>query len=230
MISTRHLPALRELGVGRRLAVARSARTSGSATATWTSPARSVVHMTGGVMALVARKMIGPRIGKYDADGRVNPIPAHNIPQVMLGTFILAFGWFGFNAGLDARRHRHAARASSRRTRCSPRRAGAFGAYLYVKARFGKPDPTGRNGMLAGLVAITAPCAFVVALGGGAHRRRRRRARRGRGALRRHEAQDRRPGRRDRGARRERRVGHPRRRPVRQRHVRRGPERRRRTA
>jgi Amt family ammonium transporter len=59
----------------------------------------SVVHMTGGVMALVLGKMIGPRIGKYTADGRVNPIPPHNIAQVMTGTFILAFGWFGFNAG-----------------------------------------------------------------------------------------------------------------------------------
>ena len=79
--------------------VAARARTSASATATWTSPARSVVHLTGGVMALVLGKMIGPRIGKYGADGRVNPIPPHNIPQVMIGTFILAFGWFGFNAG-----------------------------------------------------------------------------------------------------------------------------------
>src|SRR5512141_2594664 len=59
----------------------------------------SVVHMTGGVMALVLGKMIGPRLGKYTADGRVNPIPPHNIAQVMTGTFILAFGWFGFNAG-----------------------------------------------------------------------------------------------------------------------------------
>jgi len=121
----------------------------------------SVVHLTGGVMALVLAKMIGPRLGKYSPDGRVNPIPAHNIPQVMTGTFILAFGWFGFNAGstLSGMDTRLAVVAVN--TMISGA-TGAFAAYLYVKARFGKPDPSWlANGMLAGLVAITAPCAFV---------------------------------------------------------------------
>jgi ammonium transporter, Amt family len=121
----------------------------------------SVVHMTGGVMALTLAKIIGPRIGKYGADGRVNPIPAHNIPQVMVGTFILAFGWFGFNAGstLAGTDTRLAIVATNTLLASA---TGAFGAYLYVKTRFGKPDPTWlANGMLAGLVAITAPCAFV---------------------------------------------------------------------
>jgi Amt family ammonium transporter len=59
----------------------------------------SVVHMTGGVMALVGAKLIGPRVGKYTKDGKVNAIPAHNIPMVVTGTLILAFGWFGFNPG-----------------------------------------------------------------------------------------------------------------------------------
>ena len=78
----------------------------------------SVVHMTGGVAALVGAKMLGPRIGKYGADGKPQPIPGHNIPMVVLGTFILAFGWFGFNAGstlagtdtriADHRRQHHA--------------------------------------------------------------------------------------------------------------------------
>jgi Amt family ammonium transporter len=123
----------------------------------------SVVHLTGGVMALVLGKMIGPRIGKYSADGRVNPIPAHNIPQVMTGTFILAFGWFGFNAGstlsgMDTRLTVVAVNTMLAGA------TGAFSAYLYVKARWGKADPTWlANGMLAGLVAITAPCAFVSA-------------------------------------------------------------------
>jgi ammonium transporter, Amt family len=121
----------------------------------------SVVHLTGGVMAFTLAKILGPRIGKYTADGRVNPIPAHNIPQVMTGTFILAFGWFGFNAGSTL---------SGMDTRLSivavntllASATGAFAAYLYTKLRFGKPDPTWlANGMLAGLVAITAPCAFV---------------------------------------------------------------------
>src|SRR3989442_12426211 len=59
----------------------------------------SVVHMTGGVMAFVAAALLGPRRGKYNADGSVNAIPGHNIPMALIGTFILAFGWFGFNAG-----------------------------------------------------------------------------------------------------------------------------------
>ena len=59
----------------------------------------SVVHMAGGVTALVGAKLLGPRIGKYDADGKAQPIPGHNIPMAVLGTFILAFGWFGFNPG-----------------------------------------------------------------------------------------------------------------------------------
>ncbi len=123
----------------------------------------SVVHMTGGVAAIVLAKMLGPRIGKYSSDGRVNPIPAHNIPQVMTGTFILAFGWFGFNAGstLAGMDTRLAVVAVNTMLASA---TGAFGAFLYVKARYGKPDPTWlANGMLAGLVAITAPCAFVSA-------------------------------------------------------------------
>lgn len=121
----------------------------------------SVVHLTGGVMAFVLAKMIGPRIGKYGADGRVNPIPAHNIAQVMTGTFILAFGWFGFNAGSTlAGMDTQLAIAALNTMLASA--SGAFGAYLLVKVKFGKPDPTWlANGMLAGLVAITAPCAFV---------------------------------------------------------------------
>src|SRR5260370_21655800 len=59
----------------------------------------SVVHMTGGVMAFVTAILLGPRRGKYGADGSVKAIPGHNIPMALVGTFILAFGWFGFNAG-----------------------------------------------------------------------------------------------------------------------------------
>jgi ammonium transporter, Amt family len=121
----------------------------------------SVVHLTGGVIALVLGKMIGPRIGKYGADGRVNPIPPHNIPQVMTGTFILAFGWFGFNAGstLSGMDTRLAVVAVNTMIAGA---TGAFSAYLFVKLRWGKADPSWlANGMLAGLVAITAPCAFV---------------------------------------------------------------------
>jgi ammonium transporter, Amt family len=121
----------------------------------------SVVHLTGGVIALVLGKMIGPRIGKYSADGRVNPIPPHNIAQVMTGTFILAFGWFGFNAGstLSGMDTRLAIVAVNTMIAGA---TGAFSAYLFVKIKWGKADPSWlANGMLAGLVAITAPCAFV---------------------------------------------------------------------
>jgi len=123
----------------------------------------SVVHLTGGVIALTLAKLIGPRIGKYSADGRVNPIPPHNIPQVMIGTFILAFGWFGFNAGstLAGMDTRLAVVAVNTMIAGA---TGAFASYLYVKVRWGKADPSWlANGMLAGLVAITAPCAFVSA-------------------------------------------------------------------
>ena len=123
----------------------------------------SVVHLTGGVIAITLAKMIGPRIGKYSADGRVNPIPPHNIPQVMTGTFILAFGWFGFNAGstLSGMDTRLAVVATNTMIAGA---TGAFASYLYVKLKWGKADPSWlANGMLAGLVAITAPCAFVSA-------------------------------------------------------------------
>src|SRR5256885_3311307 len=121
----------------------------------------SVVHMTGGAMALVTCKLLGSRRGKYNSDGSANAIPGHNIPMAMLGTFILAFGWFGFNpgstlAGMDSR---IAVIATNTMLAGA---AGAVTAMIYVWRRYGKPDPAMlANGMLAGLVAITAPCAFV---------------------------------------------------------------------
>ncbi len=123
----------------------------------------SVVHMVGGVTALVGAKMLGPRIGKYAPDGRARPIPAHNIPMVVLGTFILAFGWFGFNPGSTlSGTDTHIAIIATNTMLASA--AGAFGAYLWLKFRFGTPDVSMLcNGMLAGMVAITAPCAFVTA-------------------------------------------------------------------
>ena len=127
----------------------------------------SVVHMQGGVIALVIAWLIGPRHGKYDKDGKlVNPIVPHSIPMVMLGTFILAFGWFGFNPGssLAATDLRIAVVAVNTMLASA---TGALGATLWMwwfKSK--KPDPSMMcNGMLAGLVAITAPCAFVSAGG-----------------------------------------------------------------
>ncbi len=122
----------------------------------------SVVHMTGGVIALVGAWIIGPRIGKYNRDGSPNPIPGHSIPMAIIGTFILAFGWFGFNpgstlAGTDLR----IAIVATNTMLASA--TGAVIAMLWMwLIRSKKPDPSMMcNGMLAGLVAITAPCAFV---------------------------------------------------------------------
>jgi Amt family ammonium transporter len=121
----------------------------------------SVVHMVGGVAALAGAIVIGPRIGKYTKDGEAVPMPGHHIPMALAGTFILAFGWFGFNPGstLAGGDLRISVVAVNTMLAGS---AGAMSAMIYVWLRFGKPDPSMMaNGMLAGLVAITAPCAFV---------------------------------------------------------------------
>ncbi len=125
----------------------------------------TVVHMVGGVAALAGAIVIGPRVGKYGKDGTVNTIPGHNIPMALLGTFILAFGWFGFNpgstlAGSDLRISVVAVNTMLASA------SGALFAMIYVWMKFGKPDPgMMANGMLAGLVAITAPSGFVNATG-----------------------------------------------------------------
>ncbi len=122
----------------------------------------SVVHLTGGVIALVGAWLVGPRDGKYDKDGAPNPILGHNIPMAVVGTFILAFGWFGFNAGstLAGTDLRIGVVATNTMLASA---TGALAATLWMWiVRFNKPDPSMMcNGMLAGLVAITAPCAFV---------------------------------------------------------------------
>jgi len=123
----------------------------------------SVVHLVGGVAALVGAKMLGPRIGKYTPEGKANPIPGHNIPMAVLGTFILAFGWFGFNPGstLSGMDTRTAVIAVNTMLASA---SGAFAAFSWMKIRFGLPDVSWLcNGMLAGMVSITAPCAFVTA-------------------------------------------------------------------
>lgn len=122
----------------------------------------SVVHLTGGVISLVGAYLIGPRDGKFNRDGSPNPIPGHNIPMAVIGTFILAFGWFGFNAGstLSGTDLRIGVIATNTMLASA---AGTVAATLWMWIlRFKKPDPSMMcNGMLAGLVAITAPCAFV---------------------------------------------------------------------
>jgi ammonium transporter, Amt family len=115
-----------------------------------------VVHAVGGLLALAGAVVVGPRIGKFNRDGSSNVIPGHNATYVVLGTFILFFGWFGFNIntgdsiGLNA---------------INTLLAGATGAVvtMYIQlARTGKLDILmSCNGALAGLVGITAPVAFV---------------------------------------------------------------------
>jgi len=119
-----------------------------------------VVHAMGGIIGLVGAWVLGARIGKYK-DGKPLPIPAHHLPMVIVGTFILAFGWFGFNpgstlAGTDLRISTVVVNTMLAGV------AGALTAMLTLYAKGLKPDPSMLcNGMLAGLVAITAPCAFV---------------------------------------------------------------------
>src|SRR5947209_8187364 len=123
----------------------------------------SVVHMTGGVMAFVTAWLLGPRRGKYNADGTANAIPGHNIPMALVGTFILAFGWFGFNAGSTLAGSDLRIGVIATNTMLAGA-AGGVTAMLYMWRKSGKPDPSIlANGTLAGLVAITAPCAFVTA-------------------------------------------------------------------
>lgn len=121
----------------------------------------AVVHMTGGVTALAGVLVLGPRIGKFRRDGAVGLIPGHNIPMAIVGTLILAFGWFGFNTGstLAASDPRVATIAVNTMLSSA---AGTLVAMLYLWFRHQKPDISmACNGLLGGLVAITAPCAFV---------------------------------------------------------------------
>jgi Amt family ammonium transporter len=127
-----------------------------------------VVHSVGAVTALALGMMIGPRIGKYTRDGKPNAIPAHDLVLVLTGCFILAFGWFGFNPGstLGASGNGGLRIASVAVNTMLAGMTGSFGALLYMWIRYGKPDASmSGNGLLAGLVAITAPSGFVNPVG-----------------------------------------------------------------
>jgi Amt family ammonium transporter len=128
-----------------------------------------VVHAIGGLCGLAGAMVIGPRIGKYARDGRPIALPAHHVPMALLGTFILAFGWFGFNPGSTL------AVSGGGGLRVGviavvtmlAGAAGSLAAAIYTWIRNGKIDPTmAANGMLAGLVAITAPSGFVGPIAG----------------------------------------------------------------
>ncbi|HYL51677.1 MAG TPA: ammonium transporter [Acidimicrobiia bacterium] len=120
-----------------------------------------VVHATGGWAALALAMLLGPRIGKYRSDGSPVAIPGHNLGYVVIGTLVLVFGWMGFNPGstLGATDLRIGLVAvNTLLSAC----VGFVIAMVLTDVKYGKPDISmSCNGMLAGLVAITAPCAFV---------------------------------------------------------------------
>src|SRR5207245_4110509 len=108
-----------------------------------------------------------PRIGKYDRSGKANAMPGHDIVLVLTGCFILAFGWFGFNPGSTLAASGNGAlrigsiAVNTMLAGCT----GSFGAVLYLWMRYGHLDASmSGNGLLAGLVAITAPSGFVNAV------------------------------------------------------------------
>ncbi len=135
--------------------------TIGGATGVMDFAGSGVVHMVGGLTALIAAAMVGPRIGKFNQDGTPNVIKGHSLPFVVIGTFILFFGWFGFNAGstLAATELRISVIVVNTFLAAA---TGAVVALYWKFARTGKADTISAcNGTLAGLVAITASCAFV---------------------------------------------------------------------
>jgi Amt family ammonium transporter len=121
----------------------------------------TVVHSVGGWAALAGAIMLGPRLGKYSKDGKVQPIPGHNIALGTIGVFVLWFGWFGFNPGSTMAADAGAIARIAVATNTAAA-AASISASIAAWLLLGKPDLTMvLNGALAGLVAITAPCAFV---------------------------------------------------------------------
>ncbi len=124
----------------------------------------TMVHLTGGVAALMGAIVLGPRIGKYGPDGKPRAIPAHNIPYAVLGTFILLVGWYGFNPGSELAADGAIGGIAVTTTLAAA--AGAITAMLAIWMKSGKPDVAmAANGMLAGLVGITAGTAAVSPVG-----------------------------------------------------------------
>ncbi len=122
----------------------------------------TVVHTVGGCAALIGTSILKPREGKYGVDGRPKVLAGHSIPLASLGVFILWFGWFGFNAGstLGVTDGSIIGRVAINTNLAAA--MGGIAAVATVWKRFGKPDLSmAMNGALAGLVAITAPCAYV---------------------------------------------------------------------
>ncbi|WP_435365168.1 ammonium transporter [Haloarchaeobius sp. DYHT-AS-18] len=137
----------------------------------------TVVHMVGGIAGLVAAKMVGPRKGRFDENGNSQPIPGHSMLLAVLGTLILAFGWYGFNVGTQATVLSVADDGSVAFMGAALGRvalvttlgmgAGAVAAMIVSTQWQGKPDPLWMaNGLLAGLVAVTGAVPHVTWWGG----------------------------------------------------------------
>lgn len=134
----------------------------------------TVVHSIGGWAALTGAVLLGPRIGKYTADGKINAIPGHNMGMATLGMFVLWFGWFGFNPGSTMAADPDAIARVAINT-CIAGAVGGVAATFVAYLSLGKPDLSmALNGILAGLVAITASCnwvtpggSFIIGLVGG---------------------------------------------------------------
>lgn len=122
----------------------------------------TVVHGVGGVSALVGAWMLGPRFGRFSPDGTPKVIPGHSIPLVTIGVFILWFGWYGFNAGSTLGMEDPALVSRIAMNTTLAPAIGAMSAMICSWVKYGKPDVSmSLNGVLAGLVAITAPCNAV---------------------------------------------------------------------
>ncbi|SET48830.1 ammonium transporter [Paenibacillus sp. NFR01] len=121
----------------------------------------AAIHALGGAAAFAFAKVLGPRRGRFNTDGSVNVFAPSNIPLASAGTFILWFGWFGFNAGSTLNAADLSLSVIALNTMLAAA-AGGTSAMVYTMFRFGKADPSmTMNGALAGLVAITAGCAFI---------------------------------------------------------------------
>jgi Amt family ammonium transporter len=120
----------------------------------------TIVHLTGGVAALVGAYMVGPRLGKYGEDGKPRAIPGHNVGYAVIGVFILWFGWFGFNAGSELAADEFVPFLAMNTLIAAA--AGVIGATAIIWLKTGVADVAmAGNGALAGLVSITAPVGTV---------------------------------------------------------------------
>jgi Amt family ammonium transporter len=127
----------------------------------WDFAGSGVVHAVGGVSALVGAKMIGARRGRFDESGEPRSMPGHNMGFVVLGTMVLFVGWFGFNPGSTVNGNDPQIAVIAVNTFLAGI-AGGLVAYYYQLTKTGKADiPATCSGIIAGLVGITAPCAFV---------------------------------------------------------------------